>query len=121
VAGQGEKAKTKAHENEAKVNIAIAEMQATNAKFDAIISRAAELETLLGQLVVRATSALDLLESEPFDTARHAARFQQALTLTVAVRDVASTQVVDGSGDLNEETATFKVRYRTLIKAAGDA
>ena len=96
-------------------------MQATKAKFDAIVSRAAELETLLGQLVVRATSALDLLESEPFDTARHAARFQQALTLTVAVRDVASTQVVDESGDLNEETATFKVRYRTLIKEAGDA
>jgi hypothetical protein len=119
-AGQGWKAKTEASEYEAKVRVEIAEMQKTKAKFDAIGARAAELERLLGQLVVRATPALDLLESEPFDPAHHAARFQQALTLTMAVRDVASTQVVDESGDLNEETVTFKLSYRTLIKEADD-
>jgi hypothetical protein len=95
-------------------------MQKTKAKFDAIVARAAELERLLGRLVMRATSALNLLESEQFDLAHHAARFQQALTLTIAVRDVASTQVVDQSGDLNEKTAMFKVSYRTLIKEADD-
>jgi hypothetical protein len=120
VAGQGEKAKTKACENEATINVAIAEMQETKAKFDAIVARAEELEELLDQLVVRGRSALDLLESEPFDPSHHAARFQQALTLTMAVRDVASTQVVDESGDLNEETATVKVRYRTLVKETED-
>jgi hypothetical protein len=117
-AGQGWKAKTEASEYEDKVSVEVAEMQQTKAKFDAIVARAAELERLLGQLVMRATPALNLLESEPFDLAHHAARFQQALTLTMAVRDVASTQVVDQSGDLNEETATFKVSYRTLIKEA---
>ncbi|WP_046779530.1 hypothetical protein [Streptomyces yangpuensis] len=120
VAGQGEKAKTKARENEAQVNVAIAEMQATKVKFDAITVRAEELEMVLDQLVVRATSALDLLESEPFDPANHAGPFRQALTLTMAVRDVASTQVVDESGELNQETAGFKMRYRTLIKEAVD-
>lgn len=120
VAGQGEKAKTKASENEAKISEAIAEMQVTKAKFDAIGERSAELEELLCRLVVRATSALDLLESELFDPARHAVRFQQAVTLTIAVRNVASAKVVDESGDLNEETATFTVKYRTLVKEAED-
>lgn len=95
-------------------------MQETKARFDAIVARAEELEELLDQLVVGGRSALDLLESEPFDPSHHAARFQQALTLTMAVRDVASTQVVDESGDLNEETATVKVRYRTLVKEVED-
>jgi hypothetical protein len=95
-------------------------LQATKARFDAIVARVEELEMLLDQLVVRATSALDVIESEPFDPAHHAARFQQALTLTMAVREIASTQVVDDSGDLNHETASLKVRYRTLIKEAAD-
>jgi hypothetical protein len=119
VAGQGEKAKTKARENEATIKVAIAEMHQTKAKFDAIIARAEELEELLDKLAVRGGSALDLLESEPFDPSHHAARFQQALTLTMAVRDVASTQVVDESGDLNEETATVQVMYRTLVRSRG--
>ena len=116
VAGQGDIAKTKASENEAKIGAAIEEMQETKAKFDAIIARVEELEKLIEQLVVRATSALDLVESERFDPARHAARFRQALTLTMAVRDVATTPVVDDSGGMNEEAASYKVRYRALIK-----
>ncbi|MGB3056352.1 MAG: hypothetical protein WBB52_16005, partial [Acidimicrobiales bacterium] len=120
VAGQGEKAKTKAVENEAAVNIAIAEAQETSAKFDAIITRAEELESLLDQLVVRASAALDQLESEPFNPEEHAIPFQQALTLTIAVRDVASTPVVDEAGDLNEETSTFRLRYRNLLKETDD-
>ena len=116
VAGQGEKAKTKASENEAAVNVAVAEAQVTASKFDAIVTRADELGALLDQLVLRGAAALDVLDSEPFDPDRHAARFWLALTLAVAVRDVALAQVVDESGDLNEDTATFKVRYRTLIK-----
>jgi len=120
VAGQGEKAKTKASEDEAAVNIAIAEMHETKAKFDAVITRADELGTLLDQLVRRATSALDLLESEAFEPSQHAARFQRALTLTMAVRDIAATSVVDESGDLSEDAATFKLRYRSLIKEIED-
>ncbi|MFD8765122.1 hypothetical protein ACFV03_40280 [Streptomyces mirabilis] len=120
VAGQGEKAKTKARENEAEVNVAIAEMQATKLKFDAIVARAEELHMLLDQLVVRATSALDLIESERFHPVHHAAPFEQALTLAFAVRDAALTHVVDKSGELNQETSSLKMRYRTLIKETAD-
>lgn len=122
VAVQGEKAKSKARKFEASVNIAIAEMQATKARFDAIVGRASELESLLEQLVMRAASALDILESEPFDPdrAEHAVRFEQARTLTYAVLDVASAKVVDESGVLNEESASMKVRYRALIKESDD-
>jgi hypothetical protein len=116
VAGQGEKAKTKARAHEATVNIAIAEMQTTKATFEAIVARAEELGTLLDQLVARGTSALDHLESEPFDPDHHDVRFWKAMTLAVAVRDVASAQIVSEAGDLNEETAVFKLRYRPLIK-----
>lgn len=121
VAGQGEKAKTKARENEAAVNIAIAEVQATSAKFEAIVARADELRTLLDELTARATYALDLLESETFDPALHAAPFQTALALTMAVRDVASAPVVSTTGELNEATASFRLRYRHLLKEADDA
>lgn len=116
VAGQGEKAKTAAQRNEALVNVAIAEMDETRARFDAIVSRARELGELLNEFIVRGTNALDMLESEPFDPERHAARFQQALVLTMAVRDIAATPVVDETGGLNPETADFRLRYRNLIK-----
>ena len=118
VAGQGEKAKTKALKTEAAVNVAIAEAQITATQFDAVITRAEEIGTLLDQLVAHGISALDLLESELFDPNLHETRFQQALTLTFAVRDVALARVIDESGDLTEETNTFRVLYRTLIKEA---
>jgi hypothetical protein len=119
-AGQAKKAKTKASEDEARIGIAITEMQVTKATFDAIIARAEELGKLLDQLVMRATFALDLLESEPFDPTQHAVRFRQALSLAMAGRDIATTKVVNESGDLNEETSTFRVRYRTLIREVED-
>jgi hypothetical protein len=120
VAGQGEKATTQARKNEAAVNVAIAQDQATMVTFDAIIVRAHELESLLGELVKRAIGALAVLESTSFDPSRHAVPFQQALTLTMAVRDVASTAIIDESGDLNEGAAMLKVRYRSLIKETQD-
>ncbi|MFE6224146.1 MULTISPECIES: hypothetical protein [unclassified Streptomyces] len=120
VAGQGEKAMTRARENEAAIGVAIAGMQAKKATFDGIIARAAELESVLAQLVERATRALDLLESEPFVPEPHAARFRRALSLAVAVRDVASAKIVDESGEPYEETAPFRMRYRTLLKEAAD-
>lgn len=121
VAGQGEKAKTQARANEAAVNQAIAEAQAMMATFEAIVTRAHEIGSVLDGLVERSVEALDLLESEPFDPDRHATRFQQALTLTFAVRDVASAQVINEAGDLNEQSASYRVKYRTLMKEIGNA
>lgn len=116
VAGQGQKAKTRARENEALVNVAIAEAQAQMVQFAAIVARADEIEGLLDQLVERATRALDLLESMRFDPSCHATRFQEALILATAVRDVAVTQIVDDCGDLNEATELIRLKYRALTK-----
>lgn len=121
VAGQGEKAKTKASEGEAALATAMAGMKLTKASFDAVVQRACEIEELLAQLCVSATGALGLLESEPFEASEHAERFRNALTLAVAVRDVATTQIVDEAGDLSEEAASIKIRYRPLIKEIEDA
>lgn len=121
VAGQGEKAKTKAREYEAAVNEEVASMTLTHAAFDAIASRVTELEDLLAELLRRSVDALDVLESEPFDPSHHASRFHSALALAVAVRDVACAQVVDESGALTETSAAVSVRYRALIKERTDA
>ena len=116
VAGQGEKAKTKARENEAAGNVVVAEMEAAKVAFDAIQDRANELRDLIIAIRDRAIDAIDLLESEPFDPERHAARFQRALSLAIAVRDIASAQVVNEAGNLDEGSARFNITYRPLTK-----
>ena len=75
-----------------------------------------ELTHILTELSSRAVSALDELESEPFDPIAHTERFQSALTLTVAVRDVAAAQILDEAGDLTEQSATLIVKYRGMTE-----
>lgn len=116
VNGQGAKAKAKARASEAQVAEAIAEMNVARAEFEAIMSRATELGDVLDALVDRAVAALDLLEAEDFDPQKHAAPFQDALHLTLGVRDVASAALVNKHGHLNEESARFAVKYKTWVK-----
>jgi hypothetical protein len=116
---QGEKAKTGARAYESSVNIEIGEMAQMRARFDAIGIRAAEIEHVLDKLVDRATAALDLLESEPF-TVHREVPFRQAMSLAIAVRDVAMAQVINGPGDLDDEITQLKLKYRPLIKETTD-
>jgi len=118
VKGQGQKALTRARAYEANVAVAIAEMDELTERLAAVDARADELCDLLTRLTTRAVEALDLLESELFDPEAHAVRFQSALTLVMAVRDIAATPIVDGAGDLNEKTATFSVKYRPMTERA---
>lgn len=120
VMGQGQRALTKAKENIAQIAVAIAEMDQSEAGLDGIDSRAAEVRTVLGDLTSRAVDALDELESEPFEPQAHAARFQRALTLTVAVRDVAAAQILDESGELTDESASLIVKYRPLVEESNE-
>lgn len=113
---QGDKAMTKAKEVCAKVQVGIAELNEFGAKLSAVDMRANELRSLLGDLRERAVAALDLLESEPFDAKIHAARFQRAMTLATAVRDVAAAPVVDEAGDLAEESGKLSVKYRAMTE-----
>ena len=116
VKGQGAKALTRARELEAKVAVAVAELDATCTKLSGIDARAAELSDILERLTTQAVDALDLLESEPFEPSAHAARFQRAMTLVMAVRDVAVAPVIDADGNVTERSEEFKIRYRTLIE-----
>lgn len=114
--GQGSKELTKAKDDEAKIAIAIAEMDVMDARLAAVDARAEELQSVLSDLRTRAVSALDLLESEPFDPPNHAGRFQRALNLVVAVKDVATAPVIDDSGDLTEQSANLTVKYRAMTE-----
>ncbi|MFE5674125.1 hypothetical protein ACFQ7B_03210 [Streptomyces erythrochromogenes] len=121
VKGQGTKEITRAQEYEAKIAVAIAELDETDARLKGVDARAAELRELLRDLTFRALEALELLESEPFDPPRHAARFQRAMTLVMAVRDVTATPIVDTEGKLDERSANLTIRYKPLIEETQDA
>ena len=118
VKGQGTKASTQARQFEAQIAVAIAELDETDACLEGVNARAAELGGLLHELTVRATEALDILEAEPFDPPAHAERFQQAMTLVMAVRDVAASQVVDSGGKINQRSGDLIIRYRPLAREA---
>lgn len=120
VKGQGTKARTKAREYEARVEVEVAHLSETRTKMAAIDARVRELSDLLRSLVGRATEALDTLESEPFVPNAHVDRFQRALTLVVAVRDVAATPVIDGAGDLNDKIDGLTIKYRPMTEDARD-
>lgn len=121
VKGQGVKAITKARKFEAKIAVAIAELEETDARLEGVDARADELSDLLAALSARATAALDLLESEPFDPQAHAPRFQRAMTLVMAVRDVAATPIVDAEGAVTERSANITVKYRAMTEGTADA
>jgi hypothetical protein len=118
--GQGTKQLTKAKEVETKLEIAKAELGETDARLAAIDKRAEELSTVLESLSKRAVEALDLLESEPFDPTIHAKRFQQAMNLVIAVKDVAAAPVIDESGDLTEQSENLSVKYRAMTEDRND-
>jgi hypothetical protein len=114
--GQGTKELTKAKDAEAKVAVAIAELDEMNARLTAINARADELHSVLDKLTERAVDALDLLESEPFDPPLHASRFQRAMNLVIAVKDVAGSPVIDDSGGLTEQSSNLTVKYRAMTE-----
>jgi len=111
---QGDKALTKAREVSAQVEVEVAKMDELSAKLTAVDTRVEELTTLLTDLTARATTSLDELESEPFDARAHAPRFQRAMSLTMAVRDVVAAPILDDDGELTDESAVVAVKYRSM-------
>lgn len=119
--GQGTKSRTRAAEKKAEIEEGIATLGVFDSGLHAIKNRVAELSDLLDDLQERAITALDVLESDPFDPNAHAERFQRAMALTVAVRDVASAPIVNDNGDLTEESAGLSVKYRAMTAEGADA
>lgn len=120
VKGQGTKARSKAREYEARVHVAIASLDETKTRLHGVQARTDELSDLLKRLVAAGVDALDILESEEFVPEQHVDRFQRAIALTMAIRDVAATPVVDGAGGVNDKTEDFAVRYRPMTEENDD-
>ena len=115
LAGEGEKALTKAREYEAQVNTAIAKIEAAKDFMQQVKRRITELSNLVEALNNHAVLGLNHLESLPsFDKNRDASSFQQVSLLVKALAEIMKTPVLDSSGQLNPATATVKAKYRTL-------
>jgi hypothetical protein len=115
LAGEGEKALTKAREYEAQVNTAIANIEATKDFMQQVKRRINELRALVESLNDRAVLGLNELESQSsFDKARDANQFQQVALLVKALAEIMKTPVLDSKGQLNPATATIRAKYRTL-------
>ncbi|MGN5239303.1 hypothetical protein [Rhodococcus sp. SJ-3] len=116
IKSQGQKALTEAAEFQAKIDVAYAELGTTDTLLTAIDQRVDELSSLLSTLTIKAVAELDVLESEPFDPRVHASQFQKAMALTVAVKDIAATPILDEDGELTEHSANLTVRYRPMTE-----
>jgi hypothetical protein len=112
VKNRGAKARTEAEAYRTEVDIAIAQLDIRDQLLRGVQDRARELEEILTTLSARATNALDLLESEPFDIEAHADRLQAALILVVSVREVATAPIADDEGNLDEGTEPLILKYR---------
>ena len=114
-AGEQEKALTKARKYKAKVNKAIAEIDAIGDFLAQVIRRIYELRDVLVSLNNRAIYGLDELESlAHFDPNRDAAKFQQVALLVKAISEIMKTPVLDSKGQLNPATGAITARYRSL-------
>ncbi|WP_414583900.1 hypothetical protein [Scytonema sp. PCC 10023] len=114
LAGEGEKALTKAREYEAKVNTEVAKLEAARDFLRQVQRRITELSTLVEDLNTRAVLALNDLESRPFERNRDAKKFQQVALLVKALAEIMKTPVLDSEGQLNPATASIQAKYRTL-------
>lgn len=116
VKNRGTKAKTEAEKHRADMEIAVAQLEIRDELLRAVRSRAFEVEQVLNQLIVNASGALDILESEAFDMRHHATRLQHALILVKSVRDVATASISDEEGNLDESTERLLLTYRPISK-----
>ena len=112
ISKQGAKAQTQASEAEAKVGIAVAELDLFDENLRAVRTRCAELSDVLAEVTKRGVTALDELESEPFEPAIHVERFQRAFVFAKAVREVVMTRVVDDDGTPTAAGQTIVARFK---------
>jgi hypothetical protein len=120
VKNQGTKAKTEADRHKTEVEDAIARLDVRDELLRGVQDRAHELDGLLLRMMARATDALDVLESEPFDISIHAERFQTALIMVRSVREVATAPVADEDGNLDAGAERLVFTYRETYKEPAD-
>lgn len=111
---KGNKDRTHARKQTARVEVEIAKMDAFDTTLSAVNSRVSELSGILTTLSGHAVDALDVLESEPFDPAVHAEGFQNAVLLAKSVAEVVQTALINENGDLTDESYTLTIKYRVV-------
>jgi hypothetical protein len=115
LAGEGEKALTKAREYEAEVNTAIAKIEAAKDFMQQVRRQITELQSVFECLNKSAILGLEELESLPsFDKNRDASKFQKVALFVKALAEIMKTPVLDSEGQLNPVTATIQAKYRTF-------
>lgn len=117
---RGQKAMTRAQESQAEMAVACQELDLRSVQLDTVEMRAQELIDLLKTLATRAIRQLDELESEPFSPEIHDERFQRALMLVLAVRDLASTTLLTSDGEINDAVTGITVKYRPMTQENPD-
>ncbi|MEU8197924.1 hypothetical protein AB0C10_29510 [Microbispora amethystogenes] len=121
VKNRGTKARTEADNCGAAVDVLIAHLNLHDQLLRGVRKRVYELDGTLNRLVLQATNALDLLESEPFDFEAHGERLQAAWLLADSVRKVATAPIVGEDGNLDPNTAQLIFNYRDAPKEIPDA
>ncbi|MBD2510161.1 hypothetical protein H6G91_23175 [Nostoc muscorum FACHB-395] len=115
LAGEGEKALTKAWEYNAEVNTAIVKIEAAKDFMQQVKRRITELQGVFECLNKSAILGLQELESLPsFDKNRDASKFQKVALFVKALAEIMKTPVLDTEGQLNPVTANIQAKYRTL-------
>lgn len=117
LAAEGEKALTQARAYDARVRIALSEMDTLRGFLARAGRRVAELSDVLTELASRASAAMDSIDPDRFSFAspEDVARFQSAGQLVRAVGDVLRTPVLDDAGALSSASAEVLVRTRRLL------
>lgn len=116
----GTRALTQAQAYETAVATKCADLDLAGERLRGIEQRVAELSGVLKGMCSRAVSALDDLESVPFNADEHETILQKAMILVVAVRDVAATPLLTDAHDLTAESGTLRVKYAPMIAEERD-
>lgn len=117
LAGEGEKALTKARQYKAQVNVENAKIEAAKDLMQQVRQRISELSNLVESLNNKAVISLNELESIPsFDQKREqdASKFQEVALLIKALTEIMKTRVLDSEGQLNLATLTIQEKYRSI-------
>lgn len=110
---QGARALTEAEAHRTEVEKEMAELRKREEVLRGARKWAREQSGVLARLTVRATEALDLLESEPFDADLHTERLQVALIFVTSVGQVVAAFYENVTHDGTAELLTFKYRDET--------
>jgi hypothetical protein len=113
-AREGEKAMTRAREYEARVNVAIAEMEVAGEFAQQVRSRITELRGIFEEINSRIIVGLDYLETHVSDSQIDAEKFQQIGLLMKGLIEILKTPVLNPQGQLNLGVVKILNKYRTL-------